>query len=236
MRLVSHHLCPYVQRAVIVLTEKNVPHERTYINLSEKPDWFLAASPLGRAPILQTNGSTLFESQVIIEYIDEIFPNTLHPSEPLERARHRSWIEFASSTLDAIGKFYNASDKDNFDRAMDNLRAKFESIDREIKGPLFAGDKFHIIDAAWAPVFRYFDVIERIYNFELFDGLENIIGWRKHLLARPSVKNGVPEGYEDRLKVFLMSRNSYVSGLLRKLAKNPLSVDVSAEISDIRVN
>ena len=214
MKLVSHHLCPYVQRAVIVLTEKNVPHERIYIDLSNKPDWFLAASPLGRVPILQTNGATLFESQVIVEYIDEIFPNSLHPSQPVERARHRSWVEFASSSLDAIGKAYNASNQESFDRAMADLRAKFESIDPEIEGPLFAGEKFHIIDAAWAPVFRYFDVIERIPNFELFGGLPNVINWRKHLSTRPSVINGVPKGYENRLTMFLKNRNSHVSGLL----------------------
>jgi glutathione S-transferase len=50
--LVSHHLCPYVQRAAIVLTEKGVSFKRTLIDLDNKPDWFKAISPLGKVPLL----------------------------------------------------------------------------------------------------------------------------------------------------------------------------------------
>ena len=57
LHLISHHLCPYVQRAVIVLDEKNIPHRRTYIDLADKPAWFAALSPLGRVPVLQAEGA-----------------------------------------------------------------------------------------------------------------------------------------------------------------------------------
>ena len=46
--LVSHKLCPYVQRAAIVLHEKGVPFERRWVDLAAKPEWFLAVSPLGK--------------------------------------------------------------------------------------------------------------------------------------------------------------------------------------------
>ena len=49
LKLISHKLCPYVQRAVIALTEKGVPFERIDIDLANKPDWFLKISPLGKA-------------------------------------------------------------------------------------------------------------------------------------------------------------------------------------------
>ena len=52
LKLVSHKLCPYVQRAVIALTEKGVPFERIDIDLANKPDWFLKISPLGKVPVL----------------------------------------------------------------------------------------------------------------------------------------------------------------------------------------
>ena len=52
LTLVSHRLCPYVQRAVIALTEKGVPFERIVIDLANKPDWFLKISPLGKTPVL----------------------------------------------------------------------------------------------------------------------------------------------------------------------------------------
>ena len=50
--LVSHALCPYVQRAAIVLAEKGVAFERRDVDLADKPDWFRAVSPLGKTPVL----------------------------------------------------------------------------------------------------------------------------------------------------------------------------------------
>jgi glutathione S-transferase len=71
LHLISHALCPYVQRAAISLTEKGVTFERTDIDLSNKPDWFLAISPLGKTPVLVVDGTPIFESAVILEYLED---------------------------------------------------------------------------------------------------------------------------------------------------------------------
>lgn len=69
LTLISHALCPYVQRAVIALNEKNVPFERIDIDLRKKPTWFLAMSPLGKTPVLTVDNQPIFESAVICEYL-----------------------------------------------------------------------------------------------------------------------------------------------------------------------
>jgi len=74
LTLVSHHLCPYVQRAAIALAEKGVRFKRVTIDLAARPDWFRAASPLGKVPLLRIarlgrGEAVLFESAVICEYI-----------------------------------------------------------------------------------------------------------------------------------------------------------------------
>ena len=97
LTLVSHHLCPYVQRAAIVLAEKGVPFGQRYIDLANKPDWFRAISPLGKTPVLLVGETPVFESAVILEYLEDTQPNPLHPADALPRAEHRSWIEFGSS-------------------------------------------------------------------------------------------------------------------------------------------
>src|SRR6266478_9574691 len=86
LTLISHKLCPYVQRAVIALTEKGVPFERIDIDLANKPDWFLAISPLGKTPVLQVGDTAIFESAVILEYLEETEPKPLHPADALARA------------------------------------------------------------------------------------------------------------------------------------------------------
>lgn len=214
LHLISHHLCPYVQRAVIVLQEKDIEHQRTYIDLADKPDWFKDLSPVGRVPVLQTAGTVLFESQVIAEYLDEITPGSLHPDSALERARHRSWIEFGSQTLSAIGGFYNAGNKSDFDDKRLALRQKFERIEAEIAGPYFAGQRFHMIDGVWGTIFRYLDTFDEIGDFGLLADLPRTGDWRDIVSIRPSVLTAPPSGYPVRLKQFLKARQSYISSLM----------------------
>ena len=99
LTLVSFDLCPYVQRAAIVLAEKGVAFTRVDVDLADKPGWFKAISPLGKVPLLKTVDTVLFESGPIVEYLDEVHGAPLHPRDPLVRARHRGWMELASAVL-----------------------------------------------------------------------------------------------------------------------------------------
>jgi len=213
--LISHHLCPYVQRAVIVLSEKNIPYERTNIDLGAKPDWFLKVSPMGRVPILQTGDAVLFESQVIAEYLDETTPASLHPVDPLKKAYHRSWIEFASETLNSIAGFYSAPNALTFEKKRLELHEKFKRIEREINGPFFDGERFHMIDGVWGTVFRYLDSFDKIANFALLEDLEAIKIWRQAIKKRPSVIGAAPNDYGDRLEKFLINKKSHISTLVK---------------------
>lgn len=156
--LVSHALCPYVQRAAIVLREKGVPHERRWVDLAAKPDWCTAISPLGKTPVLLAGGQPIFESAVICEYLDETLAPRLHPADPLQRARHRAWMEFGSSVLATIAAFYNAPDAQALQAHRATLLKRFEQLEDvlDAEGPLFAGAGFTLVDAVFAPVFRYF--------------------------------------------------------------------------------
>jgi glutathione S-transferase len=115
LTLVSHGLCPYVQRAVIALSEKGVPFKRVDVDLAHKPDWFTDISPLGKVPLLRVGQAVIFESAVILEYLEETHPHPLHSSDPLVRAEHRSWIEFGSSILSDIWGLYSAPDETALD-------------------------------------------------------------------------------------------------------------------------
>src|SRR5258705_11716240 len=124
LKLISHKLCPYVQRAVIALTEKGTAFERIDIDLAHKPDWFLAISPLGKTPVLQVDDVAIFESAVILEYLEETEPSPLHPADPLRRADHRAWIEFGSAVPNDIAAFYAAPDEAAFKAKISQLGAR----------------------------------------------------------------------------------------------------------------
>src|SRR3954468_16916064 len=159
LKLISHKLCPYVQRAAIALAEKRVPFERVDIDLANKPEWFLAISPLGKTPVLQVDGTAIFESAAILEYLEETRQNPLHPRDPLRRAEHRGWIEFGSAVLSDIAGFYAAPDEATFVAKRAQLEARFARLEARVAAsPWFDGDEFSLVDAVFGPVFRYFDV------------------------------------------------------------------------------
>lgn len=216
IELITHPLCPYVQRSVIVLEEKGISYRRTDIDLADKPDWFLPLSPLGKVPVLVMAGQKpIFESAVICEYLDEITPGSLHPSNAANKARHRSWVEFGSSLLNRIGTLYSARDQRAFDLARTQLREALERVEVEIVAtPFFDGPAFHLVDAVYAPVFRYFDVFDTFTELGLFDGLDNLNHWRSALRSRPSVTKAVASDYGQRLKTFVRHRQGHLAALL----------------------
>ncbi|MEQ9327526.1 MAG: glutathione S-transferase family protein [Rhodospirillales bacterium] len=222
LTLVSHKLCPYVQRAAISLAEKHVAFARIDVDLSNKPDWFREISPLGKVPLLRVGlaetEEIIFESAVILEYLEDTLGNPLHPADPLMRARHRGWIEFASAMLNAIGRLYNAETEARFSEELEALSAMLDRLERELgrhpEGPLFAGDRFCLVDAAFAPVFRYFDTFEAMAALYLFEGVPLISAWRRQLATRSSVKAAVNPDYPTLLTDFLRRRETHISGLI----------------------
>src|SRR6201991_1272007 len=192
LKLISHKLCPYVQRAVIALTEKGVPFERIDIDLANKPDWFLKISPLGKTPVLLVGEHAIFESAVILEYLEETQAGPLHPADALRRAEHRSWIEFGSAVLNDIAGLYSAPDEAAFKARAAQLEARFVRLEaRLVATPWFDGETFSLVDAVFGPVFRYFDVFDAIEDFGILTGKPKLARWRKSLAGRASVRSAV---------------------------------------------
>jgi glutathione S-transferase len=219
LKLISHKLCPYVQRAVIALTEKGVIFERVDVDLANKPDWFLAISPLGKTPVLQVGSTAIFESAVILEYLEETQPKPLHPSDPLQRAEHRAWIEFSSAVLNDIGGLYSAPDEPAFKAKASQLEARFARIEaRLLAAPWFDSVAFSLVDTVFGPVFRYFDVFDAIGDFGILAGKPKLARWRASLAARPSVISAVSADYPALLRDFLDRRRSYISQLQAQAA------------------
>ncbi|MFY9510207.1 MAG: glutathione S-transferase family protein [Rubrivivax sp.] len=210
--LVSHALCPYVQRAAIVLIEKGVPFERRDIDLAKKPDWFLKVSPLGKTPVLLVGEEPIFESAVICEYLEETALPRLHPANALQRAQHRSWMEFGSALLNATGAFYHAADETTLVARAADIRARLVRLEEALgEGPYFAGASFSLVDAVFGSAFRYFDVFDAIDDFGFWRDLPKVQRWRGALATRPSVAEAVHQNYPELLHQFLLARRSALS-------------------------
>jgi glutathione S-transferase len=223
LTLVSHHLCPYVQRVAIALLEKAVPFERVTIDLASPPEWFGRVSPLGKVPLLRIRHSSgseaaLFESTAICEFIEETQPGPkLHPEDALERARHRAWIEFGSAILADIWLLETATDSATYAAARTAVAAKFASVEAVLHaGPYFAGSRFSLVDAVFGPIFRYFDVFDSIAETGAIADIPKVRAWRAALARRESVHDAVSADYPERLKTFLIERGAHLIRLSAK--------------------
>ena len=217
LTLISHTLCPYVQRAAIALAEKHIDFARVFIDLSDKPDWFKEISPLGKVPLLQVGDEVIFESAVILEYIEDTTERPLHPTDALERAGHRSMIEFGSSILNSIAGLYSAGDRQAFDKKVAELTQRFQWLEGRLKdAPYFSGESFSLVDATFGPVFRYFDLFDQIEDFGILSDKPKIAAWRNAVAKRTSVRNAVVTQYPELLHAFVKKRASYLSQLLEQ--------------------
>lgn len=218
LTLISHPLCPFVQRAAIVLLEKGIQFDRIDVDLSAKPDWFLAVSPTGKVPVLKVRqdnaqDAILFESMVICEYLDETQGGTpMYPVDALARARNRAWIEFASQTQAKAWQFLHARDSATADAKRTAFRERLGKLESEIgAGPFFDGSAFGMVDAVYTPLFRYFESIDATVAHQIFDGLPRISAWREALEARSSVRDAVVEDYADRFQTHLRQQGALIA-------------------------
>lgn len=211
LELVSFKVCPFVQRSVIALNEKNVDFKLTHIMPGNEPDWFKEVSPLGKVPVLLVDGQPVFESAVISEYLDEVYEPKLHPADPLTKARQRSWIEFCSDLLGTQYRMVTAQDQAGFENNLQQLKQGLQRVGGNLaeQTPFFGGENLALIDTTYAPLFMRMAIVERVFKVD-FETSERVRAWSDALLARDSVKNSVVENFEEVFMMFLKKQDGYM--------------------------
>jgi glutathione S-transferase len=214
--LVSFKTCPWVQRAAIVLREKRIEFEFRHIEPDRRPDWFLAISPHRKVPVLRVDDSmSLFESNAIAEYLDETVAPRLHPNDPFDRAVNRAWTDYVPTFAETITAAAYAETEADYNKAVGNIPIPFERLELALKkqgnGPLFNGERYSLVDAAYAPFLqRYFflDRIKRIGHIEKFPRLS---AWAEVLIERPSTHSFPRDEFEAMYRHNVRRRNKWIS-------------------------
>jgi glutathione S-transferase len=207
--LVSFKLCPFVQRSVITLLHKGVDFDITYIDLANKPDWFLEISPLGKVPVLRVGETSVFESAVINEYLDETEGKPLHPKEPLARALNRAWIEFGSNIIMDQYVWSTTQDQDTYTARGQALREKLERLELQLgDGPYFNGEAFSLVDTALAPIFMRQLMIEETFGTEFYMGLPKLKFYTDVLMDLAAVQKSVVEDFKPLFIDYLKDSQS----------------------------
>lgn len=206
IELISFELCPFVQRSVITMLHKNVSFDITYIDLANKPDWFVKISPLGKVPVVKVDEKdVLFESAVINEYLDEITPPALLPKEPLAKAKLRAWIEYASAILGAQYAWLMA-DSSQYKKMESAYFEKLDYIEKQIQpDPFFTGNEFTLVDAALAPALMRHALIDQWHGDTVLKSWRGLAKMQAAYDEMDAVKNSVKSDFAEKLKQYLQN-------------------------------
>lgn len=214
IQLVSAKECPFVQRAVIILREKSVPHDVTYIDLDNKPEWFLKQSPRGKVPILIVDGQVLFESQAICEYLDETQgARRLIPQDPILRARDRAWFSYTSEDFFVPQYLLMVADNEKtYVEKREQLATRLARLEHELPGAWLSGDgsQFGLADAAIAPFFTRLALLTTWTGHDWLEALPRVRALSEALLTRPAVRDSVVPEFEHVVERMVRARNAYL--------------------------
>jgi glutathione S-transferase len=176
--------CPYCARARIALAEKDIEFESFEIDLADRPQWIYEKNPTGRVPVIEEDAWVLPESSVIMEYLEERYPEPpLLPPDPGDRALARVWI----FRHDDFTKPYYALRRGEegaaalFHEQLAKLDAALESR------PWLTGAEYGLADIAYVPwVLRARDMLG-----VSLDEFPAIRSWLDRLVERPAIAREV---------------------------------------------
>ena len=209
LKLVSFVICPFVQRSLIALNYKNSPYEIEYIDLANKPDWFLSQVPTGKVPALFVNDDVLFESSAINEYLEEITPAPrLMPEIAVERAKIRGKIALADELIFAQYRMLNSDNSEGFSTNKTKIIETLKKLEPHVETKPFSAEALDLFDIAIAPFFYRLAYTPKVLAEIKENVSPSLAAWIDGLNALGAVKESVREDFEPAFFEYFETRNS----------------------------
>lgn len=196
LRLYSAKACPFAHRTRLVLQEKAIDFELTEVDLQNKPPAFVGASLYGKVPAIEHEGHRIWESAIVNEYLEEVFPEpALLPREPGRRALARIWIDYANTRLvPAFAQLLRAETPEQEAEGRKALGDVLAFIEREglarssDRGPYWLGAEVSLVDLAFYPWFERLPAVGRLRGFSIPAEHTRLLAWLDALQARDAVR------------------------------------------------
>ncbi len=212
MKIISSKICPFVQQVILLLEAKNIDYNVQHIEAGEMPQWFLNISPKGQVPILITdNNIPLFDSEAIIEYIEDAYPKLQPNASPEQRAIQRAWSYQASRNYLTQCSAQRSPDKESLIKGTQNLHFIFDQIEQQLTDtPYFEGDTLGIADIAWLVLLHRAKIIEQRSGYDFIGNRPKMKRWQKNLLASGLAEKSVSTDFENVFSDFYLSNKSFL--------------------------
>jgi glutathione S-transferase len=212
IKIVSFKICPFVQRVTALLEAKKIPYEVEYINLNDKPQWFLDISPTGQVPLFVTgNGIALFESDAIVEYIDEVTAPLVPNLTPEQRAIDRAWSYQATKHYLVQCSTMQSASQEILAERSEKLVKAFEKVERQLgDGPYFNGKNLGNVDIAWLPLLHRARIIEQHSGHDFLTNFPKVKAWQGEMTKTGISEQSVPEDFENVFSNFYLADRTFL--------------------------
>ena len=212
IKVISFKICPFVQRVTALLEAKSIPYEIDYISLSHKPQWFLDISPTGQVPVLITDsGRALFESEAIVEYLDEVSVPIEPGVNPEQRAIDRAWAYQASKHYLVQCSAQRSANQNTLSERTGKLGKAFGKVEKVFgDGQYFKGETISNVDIAWLPLLHRAKIIEKNTCYDFLDPYPKVKKWQTALLDTGLAEKSVSEDFELAFTDFYLSDNTFL--------------------------
>jgi len=212
IKIVSFKICPFVQRVTAMLEARKIPYEVYYINLSNKPQWFLDISPTGQVPLLVTEGGTvLFESDAIVEYIDEVTPPLAVDSSPEQRAIDRAWSYQATKHYLVQCSTMQSANQETLAERSEKLNKPFARAEKQLgDSPFFNGKTMGNVDIAWLPLLHRALIVEQHTGYDFLAGFPKVKAWQAAIAKTGIPEKSVPADFDEAFSNFYLAERTFL--------------------------
>ncbi|XP_047088782.1 probable glutathione S-transferase GSTU1 [Lolium rigidum] len=202
--LLNSSLSPFGQRCSIALAEKGLPHEYVEEDLAAKSDLLLRSNPVYKqVPVLLHDGRTIIESLIILQYLDEAFPDTrpLLPTDPYERAQARFWADYVDKKVYGCGsRLYMVKGEPQVPANIE-MAEILKTLEGELGEKEFFGGEhgFGFLDIALVPFSTWFESFDKFWGVSVEEVAPKLAAWAARCMERESVSKNVisPEKVSD---------------------------------------
>ncbi|KAJ6845381.1 putative glutathione S-transferase parA [Iris pallida] len=198
--LLDFWVSPFGQRCRIALAEKGVEYEYREENLADKSELLLKSNPVHKKiPVLLHDGKPVCESLIIVEYIDEVWPDKypILPKDPYARAQARFWADFIDKKIYDCGtRLWKLKGE-----AQQDAKKEFLDILKLLEGELgdkkfFGGETFGFVDIALVPFASWFYTYETNANFSTEEVAPKLVAWAQRCMERESVSKTLSDPHK----------------------------------------
>lgn len=216
MKIISLKICPYVQQVRLLLEAKKIKYEVEDIDPANRSQWLMEASPdSGEVPVLVTDeGEILFQSDAIMEYVDEVFGDPLLKGGSLMKARDRAWGYLASDNYLVQCSTQRSPDEATLKERLEELTPIFIQTEKYLKEhPYFHGKELSLVDINWLPLLHRAMLIYKYSGYDFLEIYPKLKRWQEALMKTGLAEASVPKDFDEIFIGFYLNEGTYLGRL-----------------------